>query len=189
MKKIFFTAGIIMMAVTVTFAHSDMNRKDPKESRNEKREARKEHRMVRRAEYRNEVSDFTKKQFAIDFVDATNVHYVKTKDFEEMTFMEGKKKLRAYYDNTSNLVGTTWKKDFVDLPENAQKEILKKYAGYTINRVIEFNDNESNDADMILYGTAFADANNYFAELKNDNKAIVVRVDLAGEVSFFANMK
>jgi DUF1365 family protein len=43
--------------------------------------------------------------------------------------------------------------------------------------------------DMILYGNTFDDADNYFVELKKDNKAVVVKVDLAGYVSFFTDMK
>lgn len=189
MKRFFLTAGIIMMAVTVTFAHSDMDRKDRKESRIEKREARKEHRIVRRAENRNEVNLFTRRRFEIDFPDATSVNYAKTKEFDLVFFLSGDKKFIAYYDNSSSLVGTTSIKVFTDLPEKAQNEIRKNYADYTVEKVIRYDDNVKNDADMILYGTSFDDADNYFAELKNDNKAIVVKVDLAGDVSFFANMK
>ena len=36
MKKVFLTAGIIIMAATVTFAHTAINRKDRKETRIER---------------------------------------------------------------------------------------------------------------------------------------------------------
>ena len=114
----------------------------------------------------------------------------KTKNFEEVLFTSDKEKLRAYYDYDSQLVGTTEKKSFADLPENAQKKIEKDYADYAIAEVIKFDDNESNDTDMILYGTSFEDADNYFVELKNNSKPpIIVKVDLLGGVSFFEEMK
>jgi hypothetical protein len=189
MKKIFLVAGILFTTTTVTFAHTSINRKDRKETRIERKKAKKELRRERRAEDHNEVSDLTKNQFVIDFHDAKNVRFVRTKNFEEVAFMSGEEKLRAYYDSDSKLVGTTQNQSFADLPENAQKEILKKYADYSIDSVVKFDDNESNDTDMILYGTPFDDADNYFVELKNDSKDVIVKVDLAGYVSFFKDMK
>lgn len=185
MKKIFLVAGILFTTATVAFAHTTINRKDPKETSIERKKTRKE----RGAENRSEVSDFTKSQFVIDFPDAKNVRFVKTENFDEVAFTSGKEKLSAYYDYDNKLVGTIQNKSFADLPENAQMEVLKKYAGYSIDSVIKFDDNESNDTEMIMFGTTFDDADNYFVELKNDSKAIVVKVDLPGDVSFFTNMK
>jgi hypothetical protein len=189
MKKIFLALSIMLTAATVTFAHTSAGRRERKEERIERREIRKEYHKLRRAENRNEVSDLTRNQFAIDFPDAKNVRFVRTKEFDEVLFSSGKKNLRAYYDIDNELVGTTQKKAFADLPEHAQKEILKKYAGYNVDDVIKFDDNESNETDMIMYGTTFDDADNYFVELKNNNKAIILKVDLSGEVSFFKDMK
>jgi len=76
-------AGILLIAATVTFAHTNLDRK---ETRTEKRKARKELRMERRAENRNEVSIETRDQFETDFTDARNVQFVKTKNFDEVSF-------------------------------------------------------------------------------------------------------
>jgi hypothetical protein len=189
MKKIFLVAGILFTTTTVTFAHTTINRKDRKETRIERKKTRKELRTERGAENGSEVSYLTKNQFVTDFPDAKNVRFVKTENFDEVAFMSGKEELRAYYDYDSKLVGTTQNKSFADLPENAQKEILKKYADYSFDSVIKFDDNESNETEMIMFGTTLGDADNYFVELKNDSKAIVVRVGLLGEVSFFKDMK
>ena len=189
MKKIFLALSIMLTAATVTFAHTSADRRERKEERVERKEIRKEYHKLRRAENRNEVSDLTRNQFAIDFPDAKNVRFVKTKEFDEVLFISGKKKLRAYYDYDNELVGTTQEKAFADLPEKAQNEILKKYADYNIDGVIKFDDNDSNETDMIMYGTTFDDENNYFVELKNDSKAIILKVDLSAEVSFFKDMK
>lgn len=68
-----------------------------------------------------------------------------------------------------------------------QKRRLKKYKGYTADAVIYFDDNEYNDTDMILYGQQFADEDNYFVELVKGSKKIVLRSNMAGDVSFFSN--
>ena len=189
MKKIFLAVVIIMITATVTFAKSNIDRKDRKSSRIEEKEARKELRLERRVENSNEVSDLTKNNFASDFPDAKNVDYVRTNEFDEVFFKEGNKNLNAYYDADNKLVGTTQEISFTDLPANAQKEILKKYAGYSIASVIKFDDNESNETDMIMYGTTLDDTDNYFVELKNDSKSTVVKVDPSGEVFFFKDIK
>jgi hypothetical protein len=103
--------------------------------------------------------------------------------------MSGGKKLRAYYDYDSKLIGTTRREKFTDLPEAAQKQILEKYSDYKVSGVVKFDDNEDNDMDMVLYGTGLDDADNHFVELKKDNKAIVLKVDLSGDVSFFTDVK
>jgi hypothetical protein len=192
MKKIFLATGIMMVAAT-TFAHDNIDRRARKEARTEKREVRREAReernMARKAENQIEVSNLTKEQFATDYPDARNVHYKKTNNYDEVFFTSGRKALRAYYDYDNKLVGTTQTKSFTDLPENAQKEILKKYAGYSIADVVLFRDNEDNNMDMILYDMPFDDADSYFVELKNDNKAIALRVDMPGYVYFFKDIK
>ena len=189
MKKIFLSLSILLTAGTITFAHTNTDHNERKEERLARKEIRKEYHKLRRAENRNEVSDVTRNQFAIDFPGAKNARFAKTKEFAEVLFINGKKKLKAYYDYDNELVGTTEKKAFADLPENAQKEILKKYSGYNIDQVFKFDDNKVNDTDMILYGTTFNDADNYFVELKKDSKDIILKVDLAGYVSVLKDMK
>src|SRR5258705_12610292 len=98
MKKIFLVAGILFTTTTVTFAHTSINRKDRKETRIERKKTRKELHRERRAEDYSKVSYLTKNQFVIDFPEAKNVRFVKTKNFEEVAFMSGEEKLRAYYD-------------------------------------------------------------------------------------------
>ncbi len=188
MKKIIMAAILMLTITTFTFAHDNMDRASRKEKRIERKEARREHRLVRRAENRNLVSDFTKQQFRIDFPGAKKVRFQKT-NFDEVVFMSNGELLTAYYDHDNNLIGTTQHKIFADLPEKAKKRIVNEYAGYAVRDVIKFNDNINNEADMIMYGTAFDDADNYFVELEKDNKAIVVKVDMEGDVSYFTAIK
>ena len=79
-------------------------------------------------------------------------------------------------------------KTFSDLPASAQKQINKEYKDYTIEKVIFFDDNEDVDTDMILYGSQFDDADNYFVELRKDNKDVVLQVTMDGLVGYFAGI-
>jgi hypothetical protein len=188
MKRIFLAAGILMVAAT-TFAQNELVHETRRETRVENREARKDSRAERRQDNRGEVSLLAKDQFAVDFPDAKNARFVRADNFDEVYFMSGDDNLKAYYDNDSKLVGTTQRKEFADLPEKAQRQIQKEYAGYNPAAVIKFDDNEDNSMDMILYGTSFEDADNYFIELVKDNQKIVVKANMEGEVSYFKAIK
>ena len=41
---------------------------------------------------------------------------------------------------------------------------------------------------MVLYGNAFEDADNYFVELANNDKTIVLQVSMDGLVSYFKDL-
>jgi hypothetical protein len=165
MKKFLLAAGTILMSAMTTFAQDYS------------------------LDNANEAGPIIKNQFAADFPDAKNVHFVRVKDLNKVSFTQDKEKMNAYYDNEYQLVGTIQKESFANLPDNAQKEIQNKYSGYTVADVVKFDDNESDDTEIILYGISMDDADNYFVELKNDSKAIVVKVDLSGGVSYLTTIK
>lgn len=165
MKKIFLAAGISLVTATVAIAQNNNDHDNPA------------------------VNPLIKSQFEMDFPNATNVDFESKKNFDEVSFTQDKEKISAYYDYKDQLIGTVEKKSFSDLPGNAQKEILKKYADYSITGVVKFNDNQSDHMEMILYGTSLSDADNYFVQLKNDSRTILVKVDLSGGIDFFTRMK
>jgi hypothetical protein len=165
MKKIVFAVGIFFATASVTFGQdNDINSTA-------------------------EVSPFLESQFMTDFPHASDAHFISEKNFDKVSFTQDKEKMSAYYDGTNRLVGTIEKKVFDDLPDNAKKEILKNYSDYTVADVIKFNDNESESVEIIMYGTSLDDEDNYFLELKKDNKAILLKVDLSGHVEFLTTMK
>jgi hypothetical protein len=106
-------------------------------------------------------------------------------------YSQGSKDYIAYYNINGRLVGTTSHANFNELPANAQKEITKHYLnkGYNTDRVILFDDNELVPTDMWLYERSFDDEDNYFIELSNLNKKLVLQVDLRGNVSFYKDLK
>jgi hypothetical protein len=135
------------------------------------------------------VSPATKSQFYRDFGNVPVIQWKRTKNFDKATFIKDGEITSAFYDNSPDLVGTTTSKTFDDLPAAAQIRIEKSYAGYAVGDILFFDDNELNETDMVLYDQSFEDADNYFIELKKDNKKIVVKSDMQGNVSYFTKLQ
>lgn len=136
-----------------------------------------------------EASYQSKQQFKMDFSNATNVSWTRDDFLDKATFTQNGKKMEAYYDFDSKLVGTVTPIAFADLPASAQKDIQKHYKDYNIVRAISYDDNESNSDDMLLYGTQFEDEDSYFVELSRNDKKIVLHVLPDGGVFYFTEIK
>jgi hypothetical protein len=134
------------------------------------------------------VSEVAKRNFIGDFGNLPNVKWVRSVTFDEATFSKDGKERIAFYDFDGKLVGTTEPVAFSVIPAKGQQEIKAKYQDYKPGTVIFYDDNTTNDTDMFLYGLQFEDKDNYFVELTNGTKKIVVRVDNNGAVSFFKNL-
>jgi Ni/Co efflux regulator RcnB len=151
----------------------------------EKREVRQEMRKMDG----QEVSADAKQHFDTDFSNTSETRWERTPTFDEVTYTKDGQVSKAYYDNDTKLVGTTTNKIFEDLPYKSQKIINRRYRSYSSGDVLMFRDNKLNTCNMVLYNESFADADNYFVEMKNDSKRIVLRVDMAGDVSYFTQTK
>jgi hypothetical protein len=134
------------------------------------------------------VSEQAKAHFIADFGNMPDVQWKRSDNFDEAVFTKDGKKSTAWYDFNENLVGTTSKVSFADLPADGQKAIKTKYKDYTAGTIVYFDDNEMNETDMILYNQQFDDADNYFVELVKKNSIMVVRVNTIGEVFFFKQL-
>jgi hypothetical protein len=183
MKKMILSMAIILLAGSA-FANKE-DRAAKKEAKKEKKAEKEHNREVREGV----VTYQTEEQFSIDFPTATDVTFERSKNFDEAEFTMGGKNLRAYYDIHSELIGTTSKETFFDLPASAQKEINKEYNDSEVGQVILFHDNQYNDTDMILYGSPFEDADNYFVELNKNGKHVVLKVTPHGLVSYYTQLK
>jgi hypothetical protein len=196
MKKFFLTTGILMvMTITATYAQDNVNDNDANQVNSANTNSPNEIQNEDAETNQQAVSVFTRNQFASDFPDATNIHFEKRSDFDEVNYSQKGSKTTAYYDANSELIGTLRNGSVSDLPANAQTEIANKYPGYTIVSVIRFNVNTDNEtyidnySELPFYGDSSEDSSHYFVELKNDNKAIVLMVGLSGEVSFYTTTK
>ena len=194
MKKLLIMSTVTFLLATAGSAQPSLAslnkdiRNDRKEESETKKEKRVERREIRKLEGKD-VSYQAKQAFYTDFGNVPAGRWMRTSNFDEVLFTKDGHLLKAYYDFDANLVGTTSRKTFAEIPINAQKFIDKNYKGYSKEKVLLFDDNEPNETDMILYGEQFDDADNYFVELKKDNKAIVLQVKPSGEVSFFKQLK
>ncbi|NLR81388.1 hypothetical protein [Chitinophaga eiseniae] len=159
-------------------------------SRKEARKERHERKITLRELKSSEVSFQSKQAFDRDFDHTTNMVWTHDVYFDKVSFLNEKgMPMSAYYDYDAKLVGTTAPAKFTDLPVAAQKDIAKHFSNYEKAPVVFFDDNEANETDMILYGMQFEDADNYFIELKDKkNQPVVLRVDMLGNVEFFAEM-
>lgn len=155
-----------------------------KEVKAEKKEIQAERVALRKLEG-TDVSPDSKNNFNADFGKVTNAVWKRSNTFDEVTFVKEGKKETAYYDSNSKLVGTTSVITFDEVPAKGQQDILKKYKDYTIGEVVFFNDNETNETEMLLFGIQFDDEDNYFVELKKTNQKIIVRIDSKGKVFYF----
>jgi hypothetical protein len=193
MKKLFvLTAATFFLAVTMNAQNPSVVKnnikKDKMMEKTAKTEKKEERKALRKLEG-NQVSYQSKQAFINDFGNIPVTSWARTDYFDEATFTKDGKVMKAYYDGTSNLVGTTSHSTFDQLPGAAQKYINAKYAGYTKGDVIFFDDNELNETDMVMYGEQFDDADNYFIDLKKDGKEIMLRSDMSGNVTFFKQIK
>ncbi len=150
----------------------------------ERKEIKTERQQLRKLEG-SSVDQFTKEAFFTDFGNHSDVQWKRADYLDEAVFTKDGKQMKAYYDFDSKLVGTTTMKTFTDIPQYAQTEIKTKYKDYTIGPVVFFEDNAENEMNMMLWGTQFEDADNYFVELSKADNHIVLEVNPKGEIFFF----
>lgn len=193
MKTFIVTVAAIFFAMNTISAQteqavkSDIKKVDRKEAKL-RSEKRKDRITLRKLEGK-EASYQSKQQFSSDFDNVQNVQWKRDNYFDVATFTKNGKEMKAYYDFNAQLVGTVSPASFTDLSANAQKRIKKEYKDYTVDKVIFYDDNESNESDMLLYGAQFADEDSYFAELSGKGTHIVLHVTKDGNVLYFAQMK
>jgi hypothetical protein len=189
MKNVIIIGSILVFTATTAFAQDEMAFNEPVKlfAHKTTKEQKEENRLVRREKTAVTPNYMTNQNFMLDFPNATNVSW-KRGEFEEASFTWNGKDRKAFYDYADNLVGTTSAASYSVLPASAQKEIEKYYKGYIPKQVILFDDNEFNDTDMILYGNEFEDEDNYFVEMTNGRKTIVLQVNMEGNVSFFKDI-
>jgi hypothetical protein len=189
MKNVIIIGSMLVFTATTAFAQDEMAYNEPAKFVVHKtsKAQREENRFIRREKEAISPNYMTAQHFMIDFPKAENVSWRRA-NFEEASFIWNGKYMTAFYDYNNNLVGTTTPVNYADLPASAQKEIEKHYKDYTPQSALLYDDNEFNGTNMILYGNAFEDADNYFVELKNNKRTIVLQVNMEGQVTFFKDI-
>ncbi|MFT3700973.1 MAG: hypothetical protein QM802_01275 [Agriterribacter sp.] len=184
MKKLLVSAAAIVMAISSINAQTQDEKVVKNDIKTLKKQERSDKITLRKMEG-NDASYQSKEQFRVDFGDVAEVSWGRSGYYDEAVFTKDGKSMKAFYDPDAHLVGTVTAKTFNDLPKDAQKDITKRYKDYTVDKVIFYDDNESNETDMILYGSQFDDADNYFVELSKGTAKLVLQIQPDGNVSFF----
>lgn len=135
------------------------------------------------------VSVQSKEQFLRDFDQVQDAKWVRSDNYDEVTFTRKGEKQTAYYDAQSSLIGTTSVKKFTDLPASAQQDIKKKYKNYAIVSVLRYDDNENNDTVFEMYGSMTDAPDSYFVLVSNNKEADVLHVTDDGNVIFYKTLK
>lgn len=189
MKNVIIIGSLLLFTAANSFAQDELAYNDVNHFTSHKlsKAQKEENRPIRKEKAATEPNYTTEQHFLSDFPGATNVSW-KINGFEEALFTLNGKEMKAFYDYNNELVGTTSEVNYFDMPEIARKYIEKHYKDYTTQQVILFDDNEYNDTDMMLYGNQFEDEDNYFVELSNNNKKIVLQVNMEGLVTFFKDL-
>lgn len=194
MKALFIVSTVAVLATSAVSAQSGKSalKHDEKELKTEKSAIKKEVKETRKAMRKlegSEVGSLTKTAFYSDFGDITVTKWERKPAFDVASFTKDGSAKKAYYDAESKLIGTTTQKSFPDLPASAQKDILKRHPDYKVSEVIQYDDNETNPSDMVLFDTIFEGADNYFVKLTKGSQTLVLKVTTSGEVSIFSKGK
>lgn len=186
MKKLLNLSMLILAVTIFTNANGQDSKKMAMNTVKsiEKNETKTERKEIRKEE-RNLVSNLSEENLLADFKGISNISWTRENSADVASFMKDGMQYKAFYDENSKLLGTTTSKTLADLPKNGQKELQKRYKDYKIDKVVFFENNDTNDNDMVLYGTQFESMDNYFAELVKGDKKIVVQINPKGEVFFF----
>jgi len=189
MKNVLIIGSMLLFSTVNSFAQDELAYNDVNHFTSHKlsKAQKEENRSIRKEKEAAEPNYTTEQNFLVDFPGATNVSW-KINGFEEAIFTMNGKEMKAFYDYNNELIGTTSAANYFDMPEIARKYIEKHYKDYTTSQVILFDDNEYNDTDMMLYGNQFEDKDNYFVELSNNNRKIVLQVNMEGLVTFFKDL-
>jgi hypothetical protein len=189
MKNMIFIGSTLLFIGTSAFSQSEMAYNDLSEIAIHKSfKTDKANAKELKKEKRSTTPNYAAEQhFLRDFPNATDVSW-NTNGIAEATFMQNGKMMTGFYDYDNDLIGTTSKASYDDLRASARKYIEKHFNDYTTGTVILFDDNEYNDSPMELYETSFDGEDNYFVELVNNNKKIVLQVGRDGLVSFFKDI-
>jgi hypothetical protein len=190
MKKVAILAVTFLFAFATFQANAQDNEKGAvkstkKELKENKKELRNERKELRKAR-RNQVSEMSKRQFVSDFGKIPDAQWSRATYYDRVEFIKDGQKMTAFYDDDSKLIAVSTFKTFSDLPQKGQSKIKSMYKDYTTKSVY-FIDYRGTDTGVMFYGRSL-ETDNYFVELTNGAKKILVKVDKNGGVEFFKQL-
>jgi hypothetical protein len=136
----------------------------------------------------NEVNQDSKINFYTTIGVKSNVVWSRGDFFDEATYAQDGNVMKAYFDISGQLVGTTSIKKITDLSSTLQKSIKKQYPDCIVGQITYFQESDQDATDMLLYGIQFESQNHYFIELSNNTNKFVAIGERNGNLSFFKQL-
>lgn len=193
MKNLLMTVSVILLSIHLLQAQQSTSQAtfvvvDAKRAKNPNKEHKKLDKALKKLDG-SEVPGITQSRFTEQYGDVPGVYWRRDNYFDVATFTKDGRVLKAYFDNESEWVGTENQETFANIPQKAKDRIQKEYPGYSVDDVIFYTDNLERDGNIFLFGNEMESASNYFVELNNAGKRIIVKVTPDGDVSFFKELK
>jgi hypothetical protein len=139
---------------------------------------------------KDDVTWFSQRSFYENFGNIPVQQWIGESQFDKAIFMKEGKLTTAYFAKDGQFIGTMQDATYADLPVQAQRFIEKKYGVASVQKILDYDDNEDSEARMSFNGFPLPDADNYFVMVRNKNQEdIVFQVSHDGEVSFFESIK
>jgi hypothetical protein len=125
---------------------------------------------------------------AAEFGNIADADWSSKGNYSEATFYKNGNLLTTYFNHQGEIIGTTAEKKFTELPVSAQRVISSRYKDYKISNVIYFEDYRAEDTDGLIYGVKFMFPGNYFLEMTNADRKLILEVNPMGEVFVYKNL-
>jgi hypothetical protein len=187
MKRIGVITAAFLFAYTIGFVQTSPilarnNTKNPNriEKKNERKASRKLNLSM--------VNEASKNNFNTDYADVSDVKWVKSINFDEASFNQSGREVKAFYDKEGQLVGTTTHLKLTDLPVKCQNAIERTYKDCAVGSIIYFNDNQVQNPDLLLNDIKVTNTNSYYIEMSKGSNKFVVQATPGGDVYFFKNL-
>ncbi len=120
---------------------------------------------------KDEVSRKAVESFKSEFKYAKNVSWISTGDYVKASFTEMDVKMEAFYTPAGELIGVSRAVSMENLPGKSGSYITKRYAGYTVAEVIEFDSVE--------------DGKSVYVAVESAKERLILNVSTDGAISVF----
>lgn len=112
--------------------------------------------------------------FKKEFVSAQDVSWRNSENYFVATFSYNRQWISAYFSEDGDLLGTARNLIFSQLPIAVMKEITERYRAEDVSGIFEFNEGSES---------------NYYMNVKQGNKTLLVKASPGGTVSVIRRVK
>jgi len=122
------------------------------------------------------VSQAVKNSFHAEFGAQSNIHWNQTENFDVASYDVEGESVNAFFTKEGTLEGRTFLKKWMDLPFQAQLNLVQRYKDYDVESV------------FVYYGKSLNNNGNFFVSLSKDNRTILVQVNEKGNTTLYKKL-